>query len=172
MHTTLNISIDNERGINALAKRLQLAHSWEAEGVDVALMGETQKNTGGMETGASWSNEYVAFFSTGIKPKVREMQEKKRLEKWDATKKTRKKKTGISPRPIAKAVSKYSDEYLEKRSKNFSKGKTFFFLNRLNRCGDFSFVADGHCIGMRNENLHGRLSAKRNQASIGTSPIT
>jgi hypothetical protein len=40
-------------------------------------MGETTKNTGGMESGPSWGNEYVSFFSTGIKPKIREEQEKR-----------------------------------------------------------------------------------------------
>jgi hypothetical protein len=50
-------------------------------------MSETQKNTGGMEMGTTWQNEYIAFFSTGVKPKTREDQETKRLDEWDATKK-------------------------------------------------------------------------------------
>ena len=92
MHQKLHIYVNNERCINSIAKRQQLAHHWEAEKVDLAMMGETQKNTGGMEQGPMWAHEYLVFYSTGIHPKVREEQEKKRLKKWDRQKRQRKKK--------------------------------------------------------------------------------
>jgi hypothetical protein len=72
MHTNLNISLNNERRINTLTKRQQLAQSWDNEKIDIALMAETLKNTGGMEIGTVWGNEYIVFFSTGIKPKVKD----------------------------------------------------------------------------------------------------
>ena len=92
MHQKLKIYANNERGINTIAKRQQLAASWLEEKIDVAMMGETQKNTGGMQQGPSWNNEYITFFSTGIHPKIREEQEKKRLNKWDRQAKKRKRK--------------------------------------------------------------------------------
>ena len=48
MHQKFNIYINNERCINSIAKRQQLAKHWEAEKMDITMMGETQKNTGGM----------------------------------------------------------------------------------------------------------------------------
>jgi hypothetical protein len=80
MDKTIKISVNNERGMNAISKRQQLANQWEAEDIDVAMMGETNKNTGGMEDGSSWGNEYIVFFSTGVKPKTKEEQEKKMQE--------------------------------------------------------------------------------------------
>ena len=83
MHTKLRICINNERGINTIAKRQQLSKDWEQEKIDIAIMAETQKNTGGIEEGPSWGNEYITFFSTGISPKKREEQEKRRQTKWE-----------------------------------------------------------------------------------------
>jgi murein L,D-transpeptidase YafK len=106
MHTALNISTNNERGINTLTKRQQLAYSWDKEKIDIAMMAETQKNTGGMESGKIWGNEYTAFFSTGIKPKVKDNEERKRLEKWEKAKKRKMRKRTNTPQPIAKPMSK------------------------------------------------------------------
>jgi hypothetical protein len=77
----INISINNETGINTLTGRQQLAKSWEEEKIDIALMSETQKISGGLETGTAWQNEYIAFFSTSIKPKTKDEQEEKKLKK-------------------------------------------------------------------------------------------
>ena len=104
MHKKIMLTLCNERNINAIAKRQQLAQQWEAEKIDVALMSETNKNTGGMEDGSSWGNEYIVFFSSGIKLKTREEQEKKILKNWEAAqRKTRKKKGKPNPTPIAMA---------------------------------------------------------------------
>ena len=94
MHQKFNIYINNERCINSIAKRQQLAKHWEAEKMDVTMMGETQKNTGGMEQGPVWANEYIVFYSTGIYPKTRGEQEKKRQKKWDKQTKPRRRKIG------------------------------------------------------------------------------
>ena len=102
MHTKLNLCINNERGINTIAKRQQLAAEWEQEKIDIAIMAETQKNTGGVEEGTSWGNEYITFFSTGISPKKREEQEKKRQKKWDKQK-PKKRRNRKRAAPLAKA---------------------------------------------------------------------
>ena len=44
----------NIRGINACGKRQILSAKWEKEGIDVALLSEVQKNTGGMEKEGQW----------------------------------------------------------------------------------------------------------------------
>ena len=106
MHQKLKLYANNERGINTIAKRQQLAASWQEEKIDVAMMGETQKNTGGMEQGTSWNNEYITFFSTGIHPKIREEQEKKRLQTWDRQARKRKRKNRNRAEPIAKPQPK------------------------------------------------------------------
>ena len=67
----------NIRGISACGKRQILSAKWEKEGIDVALLSEVQKNTGGMEKEGQWG-KYTVFFSTGIDPKKREEQEQKR----------------------------------------------------------------------------------------------
>ena len=82
----------------------------------MALMGETNKNTGGMEDGCSWGNEYIVFFSSGIKPKVREEQEAKRLSNWEkAQKKSRKKKGRLTPPPSPKQINQVKEK--KKRGK-------------------------------------------------------
>ena len=107
MHKTIKLTVNNERGINAIAKRQQLARQWEEEEIDVALMGETNKNTGGMEDGSSWGNEYVVFFSTGIKPKVREEQETKRLTNWEkAQKKVGNKRERLTHHPLPRQINR------------------------------------------------------------------
>ena len=107
MHHCIKISVNNERNMNAIAKRQQLANQWEEERIDLAMMGETNKNTGGMEDGPSWGNEYIVFFSSGVKPKVKDEQERKRLENWEkAQKKRRRKKGKADPQPMAKANKK------------------------------------------------------------------
>jgi hypothetical protein len=107
MHQCIKVSVNNERNMNAIAKRQQLAKQWEEEQIDLAMMGETNKNTGGMEDGPSWGNEYMVFFSTGVKPKVKDEQERKRLENWEkAQKKRRRKKGKADPQPMAKANKK------------------------------------------------------------------
>jgi hypothetical protein len=111
MHKTIKLTVNNERGINAIAKRQQLARQWEEEEIDVALMGETNKNTGGMEDGSSWGNEYVVFFSTGIKPKVREEQETKRLTNWEkAQKKSRKKRGRLTHHPLPRQINRVKEK--------------------------------------------------------------
>jgi hypothetical protein len=112
------MSINNERGINSIGKRQQLAKSWKNKKIDIAVMGETLKNSGGMEAGISWGNEYVAFFSTGIKPKEREEEEKKRIAQWDIGRRKRSKKGKISPQPMAKARNPR-----EKKERLLIKGK-------------------------------------------------
>ena len=54
-----------------------LANKWEKECVDLALLTEVQKNTGGMEKEGQWG-KYTVFFSTGINPKKREEMEQNR----------------------------------------------------------------------------------------------
>ena len=52
------------------------------------MLGETQRNVGVMEKSGPWGN-YVCFFSTGIDPKKREANEKrKELAKQQAEEKT------------------------------------------------------------------------------------
>ena len=104
MHKKIMLTLCNERGINAISKRQQLAHQWVQDKIDVAMMNETNKNTGGMEDGISGGNEYIVFFSTGVKPKVKEEQENKRLKKWEnAQRRARKKRGKPTPSPMARA---------------------------------------------------------------------
>ena len=79
-------------------------------------MGETQKNTGGMEQGTMWANEYIVFYSTGIHPKVREEQEQERLKKWDRQKRKSKKKSRKRAAPIAKLIPGSKRRENEKRA--------------------------------------------------------
>ena len=52
----------------------------------------TNTIVGGMEGGATWGDEYIVFYSTGISPKFREEMEKIRESKMAAQKKQDKKK--------------------------------------------------------------------------------
>ena len=77
MFENLNAITANIRGINACGKRQILSAKWEKEGIDIALLSEVQKNTGGMEKEGQWG-KYTVFFSTGINPKKREELEHNR----------------------------------------------------------------------------------------------
>ena len=102
MHENLQAITANIRGINACGKRQTLADKWEREGVDIAMLTEVQKNTGGMEKEGQWG-KYTVFFSTGVNPKKREEMEHKRETKAAETqKKSRKKRGKAEPTPIAK----------------------------------------------------------------------
>ena len=92
MHENIKAITANIRGINASGKRQILSAKWEKEGVDIALLSEVQKNTGGMEKEGHWG-KYTVFFSTGINPKKREELEQSRERKaCEAKKKNRKQK--------------------------------------------------------------------------------
>ena len=80
MFENLNAITANIRGINACGKRQILSGKWEKEGIDIALLSEVQKNTGGMEKEGHWG-KYTIFFSTGINPKKREEHEQNREKK-------------------------------------------------------------------------------------------
>jgi hypothetical protein len=130
MHTKINLTVENVRGINELSKRQQLAATWYNDNIDIALVSETQKNTGGMETGPTWGNEFIAFFSTGISPKARETAEKQRESKGNAKKRTRKRKIkpgDTIPTPMAKAKkpteSSLTTTTGKGKGKNLNKGK-------------------------------------------------
>ena len=73
--TKLNTVVANVRGIKSLGARQQLAKQWEKYKVEVALLREMQRNTGGIDQGSQWGN-FVCFYSTGISPKIIETQEK------------------------------------------------------------------------------------------------
>ena len=73
MFTKLSTVVANIRGINSWGKRQRLAKQWERETVDMALLSETQTNTGGIEQGSQWGN-YVCFYTTGFSPTLRETQ--------------------------------------------------------------------------------------------------
>ena len=49
MHENIKAITANIRGINASGKRQIPSTKWEKEGVDIALLSEVQKNTGGMK---------------------------------------------------------------------------------------------------------------------------
>ena len=91
MHENLNAITANIRGINSCGKRQILSDKMEKEGIDIALLSEVQKNTGGMEKEGQWG-KYTVFFSTGINPKKREELEQKREVKAAETKKETEKK--------------------------------------------------------------------------------
>ena len=102
MHTNIQSMACNIRGRNTLGKRQELAEQWEKDKIDVAMLSERQKNAGGIEKGGTWG-KYVCFFSTGINPKTRDAQEKIRENKVAKIReRSRKKKKGIEPTPIAK----------------------------------------------------------------------
>ena len=102
MHENLKAITANIRGINACGKRQTLADKWEREGVDIALLTEVQKNTGGMEKEGQWG-KYTVFFSTSINPKKREeMEHKREVKAAETQKKIRKKRGKPDPKPIAK----------------------------------------------------------------------
>ena len=54
MHTKIQFTACNVRGINALGKRQELARQWAKNDIDIAMLSETQNNTGGMEAGGPW----------------------------------------------------------------------------------------------------------------------
>jgi len=91
MHENIKAITANIRGINASGKRQIPSTKWEKEGVDIALLSEVQKNTGGMEKEGQWG-KYTVFFSTGINPKKREELEQSRERKACEAKKKRRKK--------------------------------------------------------------------------------
>ena len=66
----------NIRGINTCGKRQTLANKWEKECVDLALLTEVQKNTGGMEKEGNWG-KFIVLYSMGIDPKKRKNKNKK-----------------------------------------------------------------------------------------------
>lgn len=79
-----------------------LGAKWEKAGIDIALLSEVQKNTGGMEKEGQWG-KYTVFFSTGINPKKREELEQNREKKACETKKRNRKKKGkVEPAPKPK----------------------------------------------------------------------
>ncbi len=91
MHETIRAITANIRGINASGKRQILSTKWEKEGIDIAMLSEVQKNTGGTEKEGHWG-KYTVFFSTGINPKKREELEQSRERKACETKKKNRKK--------------------------------------------------------------------------------
>ena len=93
MHENLKAITANIRGINACGKRQILSAKWEKEGIDIALLSEVQKNTGGMEKEGQWG-KYTVFFSTGINPKKREELELNREKKTCEAKKRKRNKKG------------------------------------------------------------------------------
>ena len=106
MHENIRAITANIRGINSCGKRQILSTKWEKEGIDIALLSEVQKNTGGMEKEGQWG-KYTVFFSTGINPKKREELEQSRENKTCEAKRRRRKKKGKpDPTPIAKPKPK------------------------------------------------------------------
>ena len=106
MHEDLRAITANIRGINSGGKRQTLSKKWEKEGIDIALLTEVQKNTGGMEKEGQWG-KYTVFFSTNINPKKKEEMDNRREAKAAETKrKSRKKKGKPDPKPIAKPCPK------------------------------------------------------------------
>ena len=98
MHENLKAITANIRGINACGKRQILATKWEHEGIDIALLSEVQKNTGGMEKEGNWG-KYTVFFSTGINPKKREELEQRREKRHAKQKKTQEEEEQSRPHP-------------------------------------------------------------------------
>ena len=62
VHEKIQLIACNIRETNALSKMQGLAKQWKHDKVDVAVISETQKNTGGMESGGPWS-KYACFLS-------------------------------------------------------------------------------------------------------------
>ena len=113
MYENMHAITANIRGINSCGKRQILAAKWEREKIDIALLTETQKNTGGMEKEGAWG-KYTVFYSTGICPKKREEQEKHREEQASATRKKRRKKKGQTiPAPMSKAKPPHAPKKTE-----------------------------------------------------------
>ena len=104
-HEIIQFIACNVRGINTLGKRQELARQWENDKVDVIIISETQKNTGGMEKGGPWC-KYECFISSGIRPKLRDDQEKKREKHAAQIRQNRRKKKGTKPAQMAKPKPK------------------------------------------------------------------
>ena len=80
MHEKLQLIACNVRGINTHGRRQELSEQWERYKIGIAMISEAQKNTGGMGKGGPWG-KYACFYSSGIIPKLRDAQEKKRENK-------------------------------------------------------------------------------------------
>ena len=77
MHKQINTVTMTVRCINSVGKRQELAKQWEKDKLHSALLGETQRNIGGMEKGGPLG-EYICFCGTGVDPKKREANGKRR----------------------------------------------------------------------------------------------
>ena len=85
----LKAGLLNAEGIDRPGKREDMARKWEEAKLDIALIPETQHNTGGGEQFPAWG-KYTVFYSTSIDPDTKAKEEAKRAA-------TQKKGVGARP---------------------------------------------------------------------------